>query len=210
MESILTVTSAAVSSDLTTPGAVTQQIGTTADASYAARLITQASGAVASHLGRVLARETVQQVFRLTSPRLASRQPHLLLDRAPVVSIASIVEDGTTLTTDDWEADLDAGLLYRLQSDTRADWSALKVVVTYSGGWLLPGQTGANLPSDIERATIMTVAAMAAGQGRDPALRSESVDGVGAQSWLDPRATDGALPWPAAALLAPWRRIAIA
>jgi hypothetical protein len=200
MQRLLTVTSAATSRSLTTAAAVEQEIGA-ADAAYVARLIAQASAAVASHLLREVARETVQEVFRLSD-----REPHLPLERAPVASIASIVEDGVTLASGDWEADLQAGLLYRLDSDTRIPWCAEKVTVAYSGGWLLPGQTGANLPAEIERATLVTIAAWAASHGRDPQLRSESAEGIGSQSWLDPRSEHRGLPWQVAELLAPWRR----
>ena len=206
MERLLAVTVAATARDLTTIGAAQAEIGASADLAYVGRLVRQASAAVAAHLaalGVVAAREAVAETFRLSEPA-----PHLPLARTPVATIASVVEDGITLVADtDYEFDTDAGLLYRLDSDVRIAWRAAKVVASYSGGWLLPGQTGANLPADIERATLVTIAAWAASQGRDPGLRSESAEGIGSQSWLDPRAEHGALPWQAAELLAPWRRV---
>lgn len=206
MERLLSVVTPATGFALTTLGRAQEHLGSAApDAGLTAHFVDQASAVVASHLGRPLARETLREVYRLEEP-----EPHLPLARVPLVSITSIVEDGVTLTTDDWEADSEAGLLYRLSTDCRISWQARRIVVTYVAGYILPGAGVANLPADIERACLVTIASMAAGTGRDPQLRSESADGIGSASWLDPRAEDGALPWSAAALLAPWRRFAIA
>jgi hypothetical protein len=203
----LTVTTAATSSQLTTIAAATAEIAGSPDAGDVQRWIDAASAAIARHTCRVLARETVTETFWLEG----RRHEALRLDRVPVSTLTSVTVDGSALTlSTEVLLEPDSGLLHRLSGDNPCDWYANKVEVAYTGGWLLPGAAGANLPADIERACLVTVAAMAAGTGRGPQLRSESADGIGATSWLDPRAEDGALPWSAAALLAPWRRFAIA
>ena len=115
-------------------------------------------------------------------------------------SITSVVESGTTLAASDYE--LDGSLLYRLSNDTRTAWSAAKVVITYSAGYTLLTDT----PQDLERACLVTLAAIHAARGRDPRLRSETADGVGSVAYLDPRAGAEALPVEAAALLMPYRK----
>jgi hypothetical protein len=203
----LSVTTAAATSRLTTIAAATAAIAGSPDPADVQRWIDAASAAIARHTGRVLARESVTETFWPDGRYLDA----LRLDRVPVSTLTSVTVDGTALTlATDVVLDADSGLLQRLSSDIPVEWYAGKITAVYAGGWLLPGTTGANLPADIERACLITVTAMAAGTGRDPQLRSESADGIGASSWLDPRAEDGALPWSAAALLAPWRRYAIA
>lgn len=205
MRSRLVVTTPATSTSLTTLDAARAELAGEVDSTLLQRWIRDASAAVARHLGFPPAREAVTETFWLEG----GRPSHLPLARTPVAAIASVTVDGTVLAAEDYTVD-GAGLLTRLSSDQPVDWWARKIDVAYSAGWLLPGQAGANLPHEIERATIITVMAWAAGQGRDPQLRSESADGIGSQSWLDPVAEHGALPWAAAQLLAAWRRQPIA
>lgn len=201
MDRILTVTSAASSFALTTLAAVRSDLGvditTVPDADLAA-LIADASGAIASFCGRVFAREGVTETFRRTG-RWAP--PALALTRRPVASIASVTEDGTALSAGDYELSAADGMLYRLSADARTCWTGTKIVVAYTGGWLLPGAGGANLPAEVERACRQAVAALFHGRDRDPTMRSESTADVSAQSWLDPDAADGGLPAPVAAVL---------
>lgn len=207
MRRSLSVTVAAASSRLTTVAAAQAEIAGSPDTADVQRWIDAASATIARHTGRVLARETVTETFWPEGRCIEA----LRLDRVPVATLTSVTVDGTALTVaTDVLLDADSGLLTRLSGTTPIDWYAGRIVVSYAGGWILPGNANANLPADIERACQIAVAAMAAGTGRDPQLRSEAADGIGSASWLDPRAEDGALPWSAAALLAPWRRYAIA
>jgi len=204
VRSTVTVTVPAVSTALTTLAAITADLGLGADASThtVQQMIARASRAISGYLGRPLARQTVVETFRdVEGWRM------LLLSHAPVASIASVVVDGATLAPSDYELAGDARQLHRLADDLTTDWTAAKIVVTYTGGYILPGQPGATLPPDIEWACIMTVAADWHMRGRDPTLRSETVDGIGGQSWLDPdTAAHGGLPWAAAERLQPYRR----
>ena len=206
MQRILTVTSPAASTALTTLAAVKADLGAAAtgvaDAALES-LIGEAASAVAGFCHRVLARETVSETFR----RTGRRQPEALtLARCPVASVATVTEDGAALATDEWELDAENGFLYRLADDERAWWSGTKIVVAYAGGWLLPGDPSADLPEAISRACLITVATWFQARGRDGMLRSESAEGISANSWLDPRAENGGLPFQAAALLKHFER----
>jgi hypothetical protein len=206
VNSILTVTVAATSRRLATETALRDEVNASTEpaASRVGYLLDQASGAVESYCGRTFARETVSETFRYgwgCAPDV------LRLARRPIVSITSITEDGTALASDGREFDADAGLLWRLQDDSRIRWTARKITVVYVAGYLLPEQANPTLPADIIRATLITGAAMFAAIGRDPLLRSESVDGVASASYLDPRGTG--VPPQAAELLAPYREIRI-
>ena len=72
-------------------------------------------------------------------------------------------------------------------------------------GYILPGDNGANLPAAIEQAAILEVSVALARRGRDPLMRSESVDGIGSFTWQT-TATGGILSHPSSAsLLQPFR-----
>lgn len=203
MRSIVAITAAATATALTTSGAVAAELSPVVvdDSAYLDRLINQASAAIVAYLRVTLASESVVEIFRDIAG-----DDHLPLARRPATAIASIVVDGVTLVAAEWELGDEDSTLYRLRTDARTRWTAAKIVVAYTAGYLLPGQAGANLPADIERACILTAASFYQARGLDARLRSESVDGVGSQSWLDPRTAHGPLPWQAAELLQPHRR----
>lgn len=197
---MLSILVPATSSRLTTLDAVKRELsiaGTSEDARLLA-YIDQASIAIADYLGRPLGEETVVETLRLP----ASSEV-IMLSRWPVSAVTSIVEDGTTLAAADYE--IDRSFVYRLSDDERIRWPAVKVVLTYVAGYALPD----GVPAAIERAATQLVVAMSASRGRDPALRSESVEGVGSQSWLDPRNGGGPLPDGVVALLNPYREVIV-
>ena len=108
-----------------------------------------------AYCGRAFCKETLVDTFRIEG-MAASR---LLLSRRPVVSIASVVEDGITLATSQYEVDPISGLLLRLDdNDQPGFWaSPAKTVVTYTAGFVLPGNDGRTLPDDVEAAAIEAV-----------------------------------------------------
>lgn len=202
MPSILTIVTPATVTALTDVQSVQAELGLsgTAEAGYLRGQIAQASAAIGSWCGRVFAQEAVREVWR---PEVALAS--LSLARFPVTNIASVVEDGTTLASADYELDAESGLLWRLSSDERSAWRARKITVQYTGGYLLPDQQNRTLPHDVQRACILMVTAGYLARGRDPMLRSESAQDVGQVSYLDPRAGMEAMPPQAAALLQPYR-----
>jgi uncharacterized phiE125 gp8 family phage protein len=210
MDSILVTTTAASSRALVTLAEVRDALGITDTSSDTAltRYINRASAAVENHCGRIFARQTYTQTVRTDRAR-----PSILLEQHPIVSITSVVEDDTTLETDEREFDAATGALYRLDGDdVRTDWTDNgKVVIVYVAGYLVPTQSGAgdDLPADITEAVIEVVKDRYFGNGRDPRLRSETHEGVGSASYLDPRDGDGPLPARAADLLWPYVKVTV-
>ncbi len=209
MDSILTTVIAASSRALVTLEEVKAEIGITVSTQNVqlARLIARASAAVESHCGRIFARQSYSEAIRLDRCR-----PSILLAQYPLISIGGVTEDGTALDAGEHENDGSCGLLYRLDgSDCRLHWQIGKIVVAYDAGYQIPGQSGVGdaLPADITEAVIETVKDRYSSAGRDPRLRSETHEGVGAASYLDPRAGDGSLPARAAELLWPYVKVAV-
>lgn len=196
MPSILTIVTPATSTSLVTRAYVKSELSIT-DNSEDARIdsyIAQASAAIAGWCGRVFARETLTETIRLTSPISPDQ---LVLARFPVVSIASVVEDGTTLDAADYEANAENGLLRRLSNDAIVSWSGSKIVVSYTAGYSLPNSA----PEALQRACVDLVAYYRASAGRDPSLRSESVEGIDSASYFDGAGERGGLPPAVAGLL---------
>ena len=199
---MLTVVTPAVTGDLTVLATVKAELGIqgSAEDAYLSSLICQASGMLAAFCGRPsFGTERLRQVERLERPRDA-----ILLKRNLQPRVLSVAEDGTVLPTSVYE--LSGALLYRLEADHRVPWVAdRKIEITYDSGYdLLTG-----LPHDLERACLEVIKATYHARARDPLLRSESVEGIGASAWLDPRTGMEALPPQAAALAAPYRAWAL-
>ena len=176
MESILRVTSAATTFNLALEGDVVAECGII-DEDYVTRNLPRVSAAIATYCSRVFARQTYEETFRLIY------RDDVVLNQFPIVSITSIVEDGVALAATDYEADLASGIILRLSSDELICWQARKVVFTYIAGFLLPGQTGANLPHEIQMAVFETMRAMSSALTRDPEVVSESIPNVFSRSY---------------------------
>ncbi len=204
MASILSIVTASPFRALTTRATVQADLGLVVpspDDAWIDAEISAASTAIEGYCSRVFARETLREQWRDISLE------KLILARAPVVSITSVVEDGVTLASTDYELDAATGFLWRLSGDARTHWRAQKVVVTYLAGYLLPGQSGRDLPADIERACRLAVVSAFQQRGRDVMIRSESDTAIGSISYLDPRGGMEALPPQVAGLLGPYRML---
>jgi len=151
--------------------------------------IASASSVIAGLCFPSLRRETVIETFY--PDHYGECADRLTLDHSPVVSISSVTVDGTALTdavivddvvTDlaEWRLDGDKLRLRRQTTAGRhSHWSfCTGIVVSYTGGYLLPGQVGRDLPYEIEDACVELVAAYWAARGRDPGLRAEENVGV--------------------------------
>lgn len=161
-------------------------------------LIDAASESIAQYCGRSFGRAT----WRETWSR-AYGAPLLTLTHWVAPSLISVIEDGVTLTlATDVALDDKTGILTRLDTgEEPTAWRANKVVVTYQAGYVLPDHG----PHDLRQACVRLVASWDARRQIDPTLRSESVDGVGSRSYLDPRSGGGALPDEVTALIDPYR-----
>jgi len=204
MKSILTVTSAADSHDLTMLATVKGELGIASSVQGNDGQITawihQASGIIASECNRVFARETVSEQFR------PNRSMDVLsLTRYPVSSISSINENDEALAATDYEVDKESGLLYRMSNDNRTCWQYGKIVVVYIGGYDIPVE----LPQPIERACILLVKQMRSSATRDPMLKSQEVPGVLSQAFWVGDIGNNSLPPEVSSLIAPYRNIVI-
>jgi hypothetical protein len=139
--------------------------------------------------GKRLPREEVKETFwhddafrpLLRVPRFGNpAQTTLFLSRTPVSAIAGVTVDDIVLDPSQVRLDPDAGLIDRLSTDGfPCAWCFCKsVIVAYTGGYILPGDTVRNLPYGIEGAVVALVSDYWASRGRDPTLRSESIPGA--------------------------------
>lgn len=169
------VDTVAASKDLTVKATLKTELGitvTTYDTQIDAE-ITQASTLIEGYCGRVLASEKVTDSYRTPcKPATGS----LWLSRAPVTTIHTVVEDGTTLDSALYEVNAATGELWRLDEDgLRTCWAADSLItVQHTSGYTVP----ASVPKDIERACLDQVKAIFKSAPRDPTLKSETVPDV--------------------------------
>lgn len=195
MEHLVTVTTPAEVTALVTLDRVKAELGitTTAYDDLLIAKIAEASGDIEAHVGYRLARETVTETFW----SIEEPAEYVLLDRTPVASIDSVTLDDEAQETAAWRLNPRTGALYALDgSGFPWRWiSAESMAVAYSGGYLLPGQSGRDLPAPLEGAAADLVGMFWQARGRDPSLRAETVDGVGRlEYWVGTVGREGSLP----------------
>jgi hypothetical protein len=216
---MLTVIEPAETTELTTLDRLKLSLGITEDTDdeYLDMLIDQQSDYVCAYLNvamaddgtRTIGRETLTETF---SP--VAWRPKLILSRFPVFEVTEILvgTNNEPLDPAEYSVNRATGLLYR-GSPAGWDWwwSYSTVSVTYSAGWLLPGDEGTNLPAVIEGATMSLISTSRAGRGRDPLAKSETIPGViSTEYWVGPVGTSGShasgMPPDIASRLSPYRR----
>lgn len=150
------------------------------------RLLRARSDAIAAWCGiapdqlgrRTFAAETMTATWLSAA---CARGPRLRLPwRIPVTSIASIVEDGTTLDAGDYRVLPMAAAIERVADDGEAVrcWSSGPIVVTYVAGWTRADDDASDMPADLQDACLQECVARWLARGRDPSLRSENVPEV--------------------------------
>ncbi len=205
MRSILTVTTAATVTNLTTLERVKAELSITdnaGDVLLRAKIREASSDISARAWADPL--ETVTETF--WDFAYDSRE-FLLLRRRPNVTISSVTIDDVATT--DYRLDDETGQLYRLTPDGFPwVWLSYKsIVVSYSAGYIMPGQTNANLEPALEGAAIELLQSYWIGRDRDPMIRSEDVPGLGAvQYWVGAVGESGELPPGVESRIAPFRR----
>jgi hypothetical protein len=210
VRSIETVTTPASQTALTTLDRVKLELNITngnSDALLELK-IAEASSDIQAALGFTVARETVAATFWHEAGIFDSLE-YLMLDRTPVGSIATVTVDGIDLDASLYRLDPITGQLFALNaSGYPMRWYFMQsIVVAYTGGYLLPGQSGRNLPAGIEGAAIDLVTAYWLSRGRDPAVKSETEPGVFAtEYWVGAIGEAGELPPSVQMKLAPFRR----
>jgi hypothetical protein len=183
MQSILTVTSAASSYDLTTRANVKAELNITDGASDTILdlYISGASQAAAQFCNRTFPVETVSQQF-LPGPHdrfVCNGVTPLQLSRWPLITVSSVTENSVALVVDvDYLVDAKNGQLTRIDSSNGFPrvWPNLPIVVAYSAGY-------ATIPADLEDAIIRMVTKRWSAKGRDAALISENIPGVRDARW---------------------------
>lgn len=221
----------AVAADaLTTLTAVCEELKITSpDAdttSFLERAINGASARVVSHCGR-----SFHRVDGIEEKVKGFGSPRIRLARTPILTVTSIVIDGTTIDDDDfhiedaapgdalgprsiskpggfpWTAERGPGIS---QSPVPGTEDSSRIVVTYDGGFVTPTQAAAGgafegedrtLPWDLEEAVIKLVATRWRSKGRDLSVVAQSSEASGFTF-------DGRLPPDVVALLAPFTRFA--
>ena len=224
MRSVVEIVAPSESELLTTLDRVKRELNIANDASdeILEDKIAEASSDIARAIPQRLPRESVRETFWHDGGAHHWRTPHhhgnpiqttLFLRRTPVVKIDSVTADDIALDANEFRLDPDASLLDRVSSDgVPCAWFFCKsVVVAYTGGFILPGLSGRNLPPAIEGAVVALVSDYWASRGRDPTLRSESSPGViERQFWVGAVGEAESLPPRVLASIAPFRRPALA
>jgi hypothetical protein len=211
MRNILTVVTAATVTALVELSRVKAEFGITgtADDVLLKAKIAEASDDIAAALGFVPALETVSETFwhegQFEYPE------YLILNRTPVTALASVTVDGCVLDPARYRLDAATGLLYALSASGYPEtWQIQQdAVVSYSGGFVLPGQEGRTLPPGIEGAALSLMQSFwaARGPGRDPMVRSEETQGIGRiEYWVGTVGDPDELPAEVLRKLAPFRR----
>jgi hypothetical protein len=208
---MLTITSPATNRHLTTLDAAKIELGLsdTSQDSVLGTMIDQMSSLVETYCNRVFALETVSETMRLPQGRLDRPIPGvklLQLERWPVVSVSSVYENGTLLDGLNWYVDLSLGHLFRLDDGKKICWTNEIITVAYQAGYVLPGDTGRNLPADIELATLELIRTRFLTKGRDPTIRSVNIPGVmQTDYWVGGMSDNGAIPPNVAGILDQYR-----
>ena len=167
----------------TTLDALKEELGV-ADTSQDARLtrlIKGVSSLIETFCGRRLAAQDVTE-------RLSGYgRMRLTLAVYPINSVASVTVDGVAVLASDYEILSEQGQLHRqagwpwepgqipdLTGDPDVLSNRLNVVVTYNGGYKLPGDVARNLPDDLELACLRQAQYM---YNRTPGIKTERTPG---------------------------------
>jgi hypothetical protein len=178
---MLTVITPATTTRLTTVARVREEFPSITEAvasdGQVTRWIDRASAMVVQFCNRSFAQETVRQT---EFPCGVSR---ILLERTPATDL-TVTLDGTALVAGtDYHHDAQRGALYRLSNGRPCVWNGT-VQLDYKGGYVVPGETGANLPGDVEYAVQLWCASFVSSQSSATSaasggLKREVIEGVG-------------------------------
>lgn len=208
MRSIVTVASPVSDTALTTLERVKLElsISNTSSDEILQDKIDEASDDIEAAIGFRLVKESAVETFWHEEYDVAPTK--LILDRTPVVSIASVEVDGMVWDPACYRLDPVTGELFALHAGHPSVWFFCKsIVVTYDGGYVLPPDSGRTLPKGIEGACIDLVTSFWTAKGRDPTVKSEEEFGIGStQYWVGSVGEEGELPPSVVAKLSPFRR----
>lgn len=206
MRSITSVTTAATVRNLTTLERVKLELGITDNASDAL-LLAKIREATSDINARAWAdpMETLTQTFWNVDC-----EEYLILRRRPNVAITSVTVDDVATTYH--RLDAETGQIYCLDaSGYPTHWMSCKsIIAVYAAGYIMPGQSGANLEPALEAAAIELMQSYWLSRGRDATIKAEDVPGLGSvQYWVGAIGESGELPPSVEAKIAPFRRVSI-
>lgn len=210
MHSIVKVTTPATSNDLTTVELANQFLGLTSSTdgdTILAAQISAASMIIAGACDRIFGLEQIEQTFVM---RWGECIEAFKLERFPIVAVASIDDNGSPLTTDDYDVEPVRGLVWRRRPTMPAMaasyiYSASRVAIAYTGGYNLPSEA----PADLTLACHALIKEQRFAQLRgDPTIRS--LEHGDARIFYQQGSTayttgQGALPPAVTQLIAPYR-----
>jgi len=229
---MLTVTTPATETALTTLDAVKADIGitTTVDDDYINSKILQVIDEIYDYLKvqraqdgtRTIAQESLLEIFRperngrsrvgllgmgVNSLTSVNRRQSLVLARWPVTAIASVIEGTATLDPSQYEV-TPSGILTRLSNGYSVGWSHSIIQVAYTAGWIIASDETRTLPYSIEAAAIDYIKELRLNRRRDPRLKSLSVTGISDKDfWVGAVGEEGSMPPNVTSRLDRYRRV---
>ncbi|HEY4722230.1 MAG TPA: phage head-tail connector protein [Anaerolineae bacterium] len=210
---MLTVTTVATTTALTTLETVKSDLGITAtdEDTYIERAILRVTELVCNHLrvseadnGTVtIGRETLSKRFDLVNATNNLFMPRWL-PRNWVMTIGSVTENDVLLAATDYRL-ISGGMLQRMSDDVQTEWPTGQIMVVHTAGWLLPNDSGRDMPHVIEDAAIGLIKLARLDKTRDPTLRSEDIlSGLYSYQRFAPSDIPGGMPIDIAAMLEPY------
>lgn len=218
----VTVTVPATRLDLVTLQQVKRELGIdtaeseSSDDTILQDMITGYSARIAKYCRRVFVKETVSEDQWPDSYRhrdhhyshnLSGRSPGglgetdqvIIVSRKPIISITSInIDDNSVDVNSGIRKSDNNGMIWKLNSGYTCGWNIYKLAnIVYEAGYAIN-----DVPSDIQRALIITVKENFQNSEQNQRLKLERVDGVGSWSYYD---REDAFPPQAMDILEDWR-----
>ena|GEM_PF-1621835 len=216
MISIVSITTPADNTALTTVERMQQELSIAGNDELLAAKIDEATSDIAIRCRPLLRRETLTETFWHDHGRFGthdvSRSPPLILRRFPVVSIDTVTLDDVVIDASEYRLDADTGLLYRLTSSGfPGHWRFGKsAVIAYTAGYTVRADGDPTLPPSLEAAAIELVSSYWHSRGRDPLLKSEENFGVARfDYWVGAVGASGDLPPGVMAKIAPYQGVIV-
>lgn len=207
--------------DLTTPADAAAEVGASAGDARLQRAITAVSLVISNFVGAPLQRQT-----GVVKSVAGNGGDALTLPAVNLVSIESIAIDGAALDPSEYAIEavrfawvrrvggfwpFTGDYLGSIAPEGARARNTGRIVVTYTAGWVTPGQNAldsaktVDLPADIQQAALEAVTALWRRRGLDQGVASRSLGGGSVSYRAD---SPGLLPASTKALLRPYRRIA--
>lgn len=141
--------------------------------------INQVSADISSYCDRIFVRQVYRDQFRfsynsycVSDPLVTRQYPIIINDLTTLV----VTEDGVVVDDTLVEVVPDTGSIYRLDANGSYAWTGNLVLIDYTAGF-------DPIPADLQGATLTWLTSRQGFGGRDPALTSETIPDLIAQSY---------------------------